>query len=107
MLPPVSSVSSVHSVTGASAPMPPAKRMNDLFSRIDTAGAGSINQVQLTSAFSTQNPPLNFRAYGADRTWSALDPKGTGAVSRADFVTTMTGLMTSLRGYAAGKGNAP
>lgn len=88
-------------MTGASAPMPPQNRMSNLFAAIDTQKAGAITQVQLNSAFQTLNPPANFKAFGADNLWNALDPNKSGSVSRSDFVSTMTGLMTSLRGYAA------
>lgn len=101
MIPPVAGVSVGYSMTGASGPKPPAKRMNDLFTAIDTAGAGSITASQFQAAFASKNPPANFKAFGADKTWAALDPNARGAVSQPDFVNTMTGLMTSLRGYAA------
>lgn len=98
-------VSSSWSMTGASAPMPPAKRMSDLFGRIDNQGSGAITKPQLQTAFQTQNPPANFQAFGVDRTWAALDPQNRGSVTKDSFVSTMTGLMTSLRGYAAGNNN--
>jgi Ca2+-binding EF-hand superfamily protein len=88
-------------MTGASAPMPPAKRMSDLFSKIDGQGSGAITKPQLAAAFKTLNPPANFKAYGLDKTWQALDPGDSGSVARDSFVATMTGLMSSLRGYAA------
>lgn len=94
-------VSSSWAMTGASAPMPPAKRMSDLFSKIDSQSRGAITKPQLATAFQTLNPPVNFKAYGLDKTWQALDPGNSGSVAKDSFVSTMTGLMTSLRGYAA------
>ena len=94
-------LSSAWAMTGASAPMPPAKRMSDLFGKIDSQNNGSITRPQLQTAFQTLSPPVNFKAYGIEKTWSALDPNNTGSVSKDAFVSTMTGLMTSLRGYAA------
>lgn len=94
-------MSGAWSTTGASAPMPPQTRMSNLFDTIDQSQSGVINKSQLSQAFQTLNPPTNFKAYGADKLWNALDPNKTGSVSKADFVPTMTGLMSSLRGYAA------
>ena len=88
-------------MTGASGAMPPQTRMTKLFTAIDTQKTGTINQGQLTTAFQTLGPPANFKAFGADKLWQALDPNKTGSVAKDHFVSTMTGLMTSLRGYAA------
>jgi Ca2+-binding EF-hand superfamily protein len=97
-------VSSAWAMTGASAPMPPAKRMSDLFDRIDNQNSGSITKPQLQTAFQTLTPPVNFKAYGVDKTWNTLDPNNEGSVSKDSFISNMTGLMTSLRGYAASQG---
>lgn len=97
-------VSSSWAMTGVSAPMPPAKRMSDLFASIDNQNSGSITKPQLADAFRTLSPPANFKAYGLDKTWQALDPNASGSVAKDSFISTMTGLMTSLRGYAASQG---
>ncbi len=101
MVMPIGGVSVGYSVTGASGAKAPARRMSDLFAAIDTTGAGAITRGQFAAAFASKNPPANFKAFGLERTWSALDPGGSGQVNQSDFVNTMTGLMTSLRGYAA------
>lgn len=85
-------------VSGASTTATPDAKMSNLFSQIDTAGNGSINQAQFDQAFATRNPPGVFKAAGADAVFNQLDTRGTGNVSQADFVSGMTGLMRSLRG---------
>jgi len=88
-----------HAVSGASSyAAPPAKKMANLFSQIDSSGSGSINQSQFTQAFNTLNPPGVFKKQGASAIFSKLDPKNSGSVSKQDFVQTMAGLMQSLRG---------
>ncbi len=71
--------------------------MSSLFDAIDTSGSGTITQSQFNHAFETKNPPAVFRHQGADAIFAALDPNGTGEVSKRDFVLTMSGLMVSLR----------
>ncbi len=72
-------------MSGASARMSPSGRMGSLFSQIDTSGSGSINQSQFTQAFNTMNPTAGFRAMGANAAFQALNPSGSGTVSRARF----------------------
>ena len=96
-----------HAVSGASATarMPPQQKMTSLYNQIDTNGAGSITQAQFDQAFQTMNPPGPFKAAGADAVWNALDPTGSGQVSRQDFINGMKNLMVELRrdhGGAAG-----
>lgn len=71
--------------------------MSNLFDSIDTSGSGSITQAQFQQAFQTQNPPAVFQKQGSDAIFSALDPSGSGGVSKQDFVSTMSQLMVSLR----------
>ena len=77
--------------------------MSNLFDSIDTSGSGSITQSQFEQAFQTQNPPAVFQKQGADAIYAALDPAGTGSVSKQDFVSTMSKLMASLRADNAGQ----
>jgi hypothetical protein len=84
-------------VSGASMSMPPQQKMSNLYSQIDTTGAGSINQSQFNQAFQTMNPPAAFKAAGSTAVWNALDPSGTGQVSRQNFVNGMKNLMVQLR----------
>lgn len=82
-------------VTGASARMPPQKKMSNLFDKIDTSGSGSISQSQFDQAFQIMKAPAAIKSLGADAIWSQLDPNGTGSVSKADFVSVMKGVMAS------------
>jgi Ca2+-binding EF-hand superfamily protein len=95
--------SAVHAVSGASSAAPPQQKMSNLFDQIDTSGSGSITQAQFNQAFQTQNPPAVFQKQGADAIFASLDPTGTGSVSKQDFVSTMSGLMASLRADSPAK----
>jgi hypothetical protein len=94
----ISSSSGLHAVSGASTRAPPQK-MSNLFDSIDTSGSGSINQSQFEQAFQTNNPPAVFQNQGAQAIFASLDPNGTWSVSKQDFVSTMSGLMASLRAH--------
>ena len=84
-------------VSGASgAGAPPQSKMTNLFNSI-SGGASSISQAQFTKAFQSPSTPAPFKAAGASAVWQALDPTGSGQVSKADFVNTMKNLMVSLR----------
>lgn len=93
----IASASGLHAVSGASYGAPPQQKMSNLFDSIDATGSGSITQAQFEQAFQTQNPPAVFQQQGADAIFAALDPSGTGSVSKQDFVSTMSKLMVSLR----------
>ena len=69
-------------VSGASMSMPPQQKMSNLYSQIDTTGAGSVTPSQFDQAFQTMNPPAVFRAAGSTAVWSALDPSGSVQVSQ-------------------------
>jgi Ca2+-binding EF-hand superfamily protein len=84
-------------MTGASMRMPPAQKMANLFSQIDTTGSGSITKSQFENAFSSLNPPAGFKAMGADAVFSKLDPNGMGSVSKQDFINDMTKMMSEIR----------
>ena len=84
-------------MTGASMPMPPAQKMSNVFSRIDTGNSGTISKAQFTQAFSSLNPPSSFKAMGADAVFSKLDTSNTGSVSRPQFVSGMTQMMSEVR----------
>lgn len=89
--------SAPHAMTGASMRMPPAQKMSNLFDKIDTSGIGSITKVQLGQAFNALNPPYGFKSMGADAVFTKLDPKGTGAVSKQDFINGMASMMYEIR----------
>ncbi len=89
-------------VSGASTSGPPNQKMSTLFDNIDSSSAGSINQTQFNQAFQTLNPPSVFQAQGSTAIWSALDPNGSGSVSKPDFVNTMKDLMVQLRADPTG-----
>ena len=93
----VSAAGGMHAVSGASSSGPPQQKMTDLFNSIDTSGSGSITRAQFDQAFQSKNPPSVFQKQGADAIFAALDPNGTGSVSKQDFVATMSKLMASLR----------
>jgi hypothetical protein len=84
-------------MSGASQGAPPQQKMSNLFDSIDTSGSGSITQSQFEQAFQSKNPPAVFQKQGADAIFASLDPTGSGSVSKQDFVSTMSGLMASLR----------
>ena len=93
----IASASGLHTVSGASSSGPPQQKMSNLFDSIDTTGSGTITQAQFEQAFQTKNPPVVFQKQGADAIWTALDPSGSGTVSKQNFVSTMSQLMASLR----------
>lgn len=93
----IGSSTSTQAMTGASMRMPPAQKMSNLFSQIDTSGTGAINKDQFTQAFSSLNPPAGFKTQGADAIFAKLDANGTGSVSRQDFISGMTSLMSQIR----------
>lgn len=98
----------LQAMSGASAGMPPQQKMTSLYNNIDSGGSGSITQQQFNQAFQTFNPPPVFQRRGADAIFAALDPNGTGSVSKQDFVSGMSSLMVSLRSEGAASGaNGP
>ncbi len=84
-------------MSSASMPMPPQKKMESIYHRIDTSNAGSISQTQFSSAFENLNPPYGFQKLGADAIWSQLDPNNTGSVSHGNFVSSMTDIVSQIR----------
>ena len=84
-------------VSGASMRMPPSQKMSNLFQQIDVGNSGSIAKSQFDQAFQGMNPPKGFQQMGSGPVWLALDPGGTGSVSKQDFVKTMTALMSQIR----------
>ena len=98
----------LHAMSGASAGLPPQQKMSRLFDSIDASGSGNISQAQFDQAFQSRNPPAVFQNQGADAIFTALDPNGTGSVSKQDFVSGMSKLMASLRAENASQaGPAP
>jgi len=84
-------------MTGASMHMPPAQKMFDLFSQIDTSNSGSITKTQFDLAFNTLSPPSGFKSMGADAVFAKLDPNNSGSVSKQDFKNGMLQMMAQLR----------
>jgi Ca2+-binding EF-hand superfamily protein len=72
-----------------------------LFTSIDSSGSGHITAAQFNQAFQTANPPAVFQKAGASAIFSALDPNGSGSVSKQAFVSGMASLMVSLRAQDA------
>jgi hypothetical protein len=103
----ITSSSGLHAVSGASTGAPPQQKMSNLFDSIDTSGSGSITQSQFEQAFQTKNPPAVFQNQGAQAIFASLDPYGTGSVPKQDFVSTMSGLMVSLRADSAAQPASP
>jgi Ca2+-binding EF-hand superfamily protein len=102
----ITSSSGLHAVSGAST-RAPRQKMSNLFDSIDTSGSGSITQSQLEQAFQTKNPSAVFQNQGAGAIFVLLDPNGAGSVSKQDFVSTMSGLMASLRADPAAQSASP
>jgi len=88
---------SPQAMTGASARMPPAQKMANLFSKIDASGSGSISESQFRQAFQTMNPTSGFTSMGPSAVFSALNPSVTGMVTKSNFVQGMTQLMSQFR----------
>ena len=84
-------------ISGTSARMSPAQKMSTLFDKIDTSGSGTITKAQFEQAFQNLTPPKGVQQMGADGIWARLDPNGTGSVSKQDFVSNMTSLMSQVR----------
>jgi hypothetical protein len=103
----ISSPSGLHAVSGASTGAPPQQKMSNLFDSIDTSGSGSITQSRFEQAFQTKNPPAVFQNQGAQAILASLDPNGTGSVSKQGFVSTMSGLMASLRANSIAQRASP
>ena len=85
-------------MSGASAKASPAQKMSNVFASVTTPGSGVITKAQFTAAFNSQNPSSGFQQQGADATFAALDPNGTGSVPRQDFIQGMTKMMSRLNG---------
>jgi hypothetical protein len=83
--------------SGASMRTSPAQKMSTLFDKIDTSGTGAITKAQFEQAFQNMNPPKGVQQMGADKVWAKLDPNGTGSVSKQDFVSNTTSLMSHVR----------
>lgn len=88
---------SPQAMTGASMHMPPAQKMFDLFSQIDTSNSGIITKAQFELAFNTLNPPAGFKSMGADAVFARLDPNNSGSVSKRDFKNGMLQIMAQIR----------
>jgi len=97
----------LQAMSGASAGMPPLQKMTSLYNKIDTTGADSISQQQFNQAFQTFNPPPVFQQQGESAIFAALDPNGTGSVSKQDFINGMTSLMASLRAEGGSSSSGP
>lgn len=95
-----------HAMSGASGRMPPQQKMTNLFNQIDTSGSGTISKAQFEQAFQNLNPPGPFKQAGADTVWQALDPNGSGQVSKQDFITNMKKMMVEFRQSHQGASNA-
>lgn len=93
--------SGLQAMSGASAGMPPQQKMTSLYNNIDSGGSGSITQQQFNQAFQSFNPPPIFQKQGAGAIFAALDPNGTGSVSKQNFISGMSSLMVSLRSDGA------
>jgi len=94
----------IQAMSGASAGLPPQQKMTLLYDKIDNSGSGSISQDQFNNAFQSMNPPAAFQQQGASAVFAALDPGGTGSVSKSDFVSGMSQLMASLRAGGSASG---
>lgn len=105
-IPGIAGTGGLQAMSGASGGMPPQQKMASLYNNIDAGGSGSITQQQFNQAFQTFNPPPVFQKQGADAIFAALDPNGTGSVSKQDFISGMSSLMVSLRSEGAASGAA-
>jgi hypothetical protein len=93
----ISDSGAMHAMSGASTGMPPQQKMSSLFDQIAGSSSSSITQQQFDQAFQTMEPPAVFQQQGSSAIFAALDPNGTGSVSKQDFVSGMSQLMVSLR----------
>jgi len=66
-----------------------------VFARIAPAGSDTINADDLDSGFDQLQLPAGLGAMTSNDLYARLDPFQTGAVSQADFVSTMVALVTA------------
>lgn len=85
---------SVPSVSPQAQPrVSPQQKLNNLFKQIDTDGKGTVTKAQFEQAFSKLNLPTSVKSLGAEATFSKLDTKHSGSISKQDFVSGMEALM--------------
>jgi len=75
----------------------PQQKLGHMFQEIDTAGKGSITKVQFHQAFNKLNPPDAVKAMGADAAFAKIDSKGTGSVSKQDFIHGMQSILAQAK----------
>jgi hypothetical protein len=78
--------------SGASS-VSPQQKIGNMFQQIDSSGAGRITKEQFEQAFNKLNLPASVKEIGPEAAFSKLDPTGSGAVSKQDFIHGMTSLM--------------
>ena len=86
------SVPKVASAQGTSASS--QQNINNLFQQIDSTGTGRITKAQFEQAFNKLNLPEAIKGIGQDAAFNKLDPKGSGVVSKQEFIRGMHALMT-------------
>jgi hypothetical protein len=69
------------------------QKISNLFQKIDSSGIGRITKAQFEQAFNSLNLPESVKGIGLDAAFSKLDPRGTGVVSRQEFIRGMESLM--------------
>ncbi len=67
----------------------PQQKLASMFQKIDTEGKGSITKAQFEQVFSKLDTPPALKAMGAEETFKKLDAKGTGVVSKDEFIKGM------------------
>ena len=84
-----------------------ANKLAQDFQKADTNNAGSVSKSQFNSIFSIMRMPARLKSEGADAVYQKLDPKGTGKVSKQDFVNGMMKEMDKLRAQGRAGENPP
>jgi hypothetical protein len=84
----------------------PGRRRSRRCHRCSTRSPAAARTVLHSSdqAFQDFNPPAVFQQQGSSAIFAALDPNGTGSVSKQDFVSGMSQLMVSLRAEGGSSG---
>lgn len=68
---------------------------SNFFNSVDTNRSGSITQSQFEQALKTNQLPAYAKSLSPTEIWSKLDPKGTGSVTKQDFLSGLKTLSAS------------
>lgn len=81
-------------VAGGASSVSSQQKISNLFQQIDSSGNGRITKEQFEQAFNKLNLPASVKDVGPEAAFSKLDPKGSGVVTKQDFIHGMATLMS-------------